>query len=106
MTEKAGGDLRSLIDNFCQQAGFTPRIAYEIDGEPSLLLGFVKAHLGMAFVPALAQKQIEEENLHSLRLTDPICQRTFGIAWHQEHYLSQAALTFRQFLVEYFAHLE
>ncbi len=106
MTEKAGGDLRSLIDNFCQQAGFTPRIAYEIDGEPSLLLGFVKAHLGVAFVPALAQKQIEEENLRSLHLTDPDCQRTFGMAWHQEHYLSHAAQAFRKFLVEYFAHLE
>ena len=103
VTEKVGGDLRDLSDNFCQQAGFAPRVAYEVDGEPSLVIGFVKAHLGVAFVPALAQKQIEEEGLHSLRLTDPICQRTFGMAWHQEHYLSQAAQAFRKFLVEYFS---
>ncbi len=102
---KGGDDLRDLIDNFCRQAGFAPRIAYEID-EPAAILGFVKAHLGVAFIPALAQKQIEEENLHSLHLTDPTCQRTFGMAWHQEHYLSQAAQAFRKFLVEYFAHIK
>ncbi len=103
--EKVGDDLRDLIDNFCQQAGFAPRIAYEID-EPAALLEFVKAHLGVAFVPALGQKRIDEQGLCSLRLTNPTCQRTFGMAWHQEHYLSQAAHTFRKFLIEYFAHLK
>ncbi len=103
--EKVGGDLRDLIEKFFQQAGFTLHIAYEVD-EPMALLEFVEAHLGVAFVPALAQKRIDEQGLCSLRLTNPTCHRTFGVAWHQEHYLSQAALTFRQFLVEYFAHLK
>lgn len=103
--EKAGGDLRDLIDTFCQQAGFTPRIAYEMD-EPTVLIEFVKAHLGLTFVPALAKKRVDEQNLLSLHLTNPTCQRTFGMAWHQEHYLSQAARTFRQFVIEYFANLE
>src|SRR6266702_764683 len=87
--EKVGSGLRDLVDTFCQQAGFTPRIAYEID-EPAALYEFVKAHLGVAFVPALMKKQIHEQALLSLRLTDPICLRTFGMAWHQEHYLSEA----------------
>jgi len=103
--EKVGSGLRDLVDTFCQQAGFTPRIAYEID-EPAALYEFVKAHLGVAFVPALMKKQIHEQALLSLRLTDPICLRTFGIAWHQEHYLSEAARTFQQFVMKHFADLE
>ncbi len=103
--EKVGSGLRDLVDTFCQQAGFTPRIVYEID-EPAALYEFVKAHLGVAFVPALMKKQIHEQALLSLRLTNPICQRTFGIAWHEEHYLSEAARTFHQFIMEHFADLE
>lgn len=103
--ENAGGDLRGLIDAFYQQAGFTPRIAYETD-EPTVLIEFVKAHLGVTFVPAFGKKRVEEQALYSLHITNPTCQRTFGMAWHQEHYLSQAARTFRQFIVEYFANLE
>jgi DNA-binding transcriptional LysR family regulator len=52
------------------------------------------------------KKQIQEQALFSLRLTDPICLRTFGIAWHQERYLSEAARTFQQFVMEHFAGLE
>jgi DNA-binding transcriptional LysR family regulator len=102
--EKVGGDLRELIDVFYQQAGCTPRIAYEMN-EPAAILEFVKARLGVAFVPAFGKKRIEELDLRSLHLTNPTFQRTFGIAWHQEHYLSQAALTFRQFIIKYFANL-
>lgn len=103
--EEVGGDLRNLIDMYCQQAGFTPRIAYEMD-EPTVLLEFVKAHLGVTFVPAFGKKRADEQHLRSLHLTNPTCQRTFGMAWHQEHYLSQAARAFRQFVIESFADLE
>lgn len=82
--EKVGSGLRDLIDNFCQQAGFTPRIVYEID-EPAALFEFVKARLGLAFTPASMKNRINEQTLTSLRLTNPTCQRTLGIAWHQEY---------------------
>jgi DNA-binding transcriptional LysR family regulator len=103
--EKVGCGLRDQVDQYCQQAGFIPHIAYEID-EPAALYEFVKAQLGVAFVPALMKKQIDEQGLLSLRLTDPICLRTFGIAWYQEHYLSEAARTFHQFVTEHFVALE
>ena len=59
--EKVGGDLRGLIDDFCQQAGFTPRITYEID-EPLALLEFASAHLGVTFIPAFGQRRVEEQS--------------------------------------------
>ena len=103
--EKVGLGFRELIDQFCQQAGFALRIVYEVD-DPAVLFEFVKAHLGIAFAPALVKRQVNAQNLKTLHLTNPTCRRTFGIAWHQEHYLSEAARTFRQFVIEYFTHLE
>lgn len=103
--EKVGNGLRDLIDTFCQQAGFTLRIPYEID-ESATLFEFIKAGLGVGFTPALMKKQISGQALSSLHLTNPTCERTLGIAWQEKHYLSQAAHTFRQFVMEYFAALE
>jgi len=103
--EKVGCGLRDLIDIFCQQAGITLSIPYEID-EPATLYTFVKAGLGVGFTPALMKKQANEQALSCIHLTNPTCERTLGIAWMEKRYLSQAAQAFRQLVVEYFADLE
>ncbi len=98
--EKVGVGIRDLMDDFCQQAGFIPRISYEIN-EPAALYEFVKAGLGVIFAPASMKRQISGQALTALHLTNPTCHCTFGIAWHQKHYLSQAAHAFREFIVEH-----
>ena len=103
--EKAGSGLRDLIEMFCQQTGITLSIPYEID-EPATLFSFVEAGLGVGFTPALMQKQVNEKTLSCIHLTNPTCERTLGIAWQEKRYLSQAALAFHQFVIEYFANLE
>ncbi len=103
--EKVGHGLRNLIDSFFQQADITQRIVCEVD-EPATILGFVKAGLGVAFAPASVKRQMNEQALTTVHLSHPTCQTTFGIAWHEEHYLSQAACTFREFVIEYCAKLE
>ena len=103
--EKVGHGLRDLIDGFFQQAGIMPRIVCEVN-EPTTILGFVKARLGVAFAPELVKGQIDEQDLTTIHLTQPTCQSTFGLAWHEKHFLSQAACTFREFVVEYCARLE
>ena len=103
--EKSGSGLRDLVDDFCQQAGFTPRIEYEID-DPTAIFEFVKANLGVAFAPVSVIKQLKEHDLTALHLTNPICECTFGIAWHKGHYLSEAARIFQQFVVKNYANQE
>lgn len=103
--EKVGNGLRNLIDTFCQQAGFIPQIAYEID-EPATLYEFIKAGLGVGFTPMLMKKQASKQTLSCIHLTHPTCVRTLGMAWQEKHYLSQAAQAFRQFVIEYFANLK
>jgi LysR family transcriptional regulator, transcription activator of glutamate synthase operon len=102
--EQVGSGLRDVVDYWCRRAAFTPRIVCEIN-EPAALLAFVKADVGVGFAPALMKKQIAAQGLKVVRLTDPKCQRTFGMAWHKERYLSRAARTFRQFTTAYFADL-
>lgn len=103
--EKIGSGLRDLVDISCQQAGFTLHPSYEID-EPAALFAFIEAQLGVGFTPEMMKKRAHEHMLRTLHLTHPTCQRYFGIAWHQKHFLSQAAQAFYQFVREYCAHLQ
>jgi len=50
------------------------------------------------------KKQVHEHGLTSLHLTLPACQLVCGVAWHKEHYLSQAARAFLQEKLEESAH--
>jgi hypothetical protein len=50
------------------------------------------------------KKQVHEHGFTSLHLTLPACQLVCGVAWHKEHYLSQAARAFLQFHLEESAH--
>ncbi|GHO98190.1 LysR family transcriptional regulator [Reticulibacter mediterranei] len=96
--ERVGTGLRDQMESCCRQAGFTLRPSYEID-EPAALFAFVQAQLGVGFTTALMKKRVHEYGLTTLHLT-PACQRAYGAAWHQEHYLSQAARAFHHFLME------
>ncbi|GCE08465.1 LysR family transcriptional regulator [Dictyobacter aurantiacus] len=103
---KPGYGLRDITDRYCQQAGFTPKIIFEGD-EPAAIRGLVRAGLGITFTSAVSWQTIiqQPDPLFSvLRIDRPICQRTIGLAWSQERYLSLAARQFRQFVIDYFAY--
>jgi LysR family transcriptional activator of glutamate synthase operon len=100
---KPGTGLRTLTDRFCQQAGFEPRSAFEVD-ELTVVSGLVGAGFGVAFLPALARTSAGGPA--RLHINEPRCQRTIGLAWIEGRYLSSAARLFRQFVIEYFAQLE
>lgn len=102
---KPGYDLRDLTDVFCRQAGFTPAIVCESD-EPAAIRQLVAAGLGVAFLPASAWRAASERRLAQLHIEAPECQRTIGLAWREDRYLSLAAREFRRFVVEYFAQME
>lgn len=98
-----GGDaLRDLMDDACRQAGFTLRAACEAD-EPAAVRDFVRAGLGVAFLPSLIRRQRGDQGLSWVRVTDPACRLTLGLVWHEAHYLSGAACAFRDFITRYFA---
>jgi DNA-binding transcriptional LysR family regulator len=100
-----GDGLRDVTDDLCKQAGFTPHITLE-GSEPAAIYDLVEAGLGIAFAPSLARSRPRLPEASWLHITEPLCQRTLGIAWSEERYLSQATCSFRQFVIDYFANLE
>jgi DNA-binding transcriptional LysR family regulator len=100
-----GFGFRDLTDGFCRQAGFTPYIAFEGD-QLDVIGNLVQQGLGIAFVPALTWRKASHRLTHRLRILEPVCQRTIGLAWSKRRYLSLEAQRFRDFVVEYFKQLE
>ena len=102
---KLGYNLREQTDQLCRQVGFEPKVAFEGD-ELTVVRGLVAKGLGVGFIPALAWRCIDDFVPVKLRIIEPQCQRTIGVAWREAHYLSAAARLFRQFLIDYFPQLE
>ena len=103
---KPGHTMRSLTDSFCQQAGFTPRVAFEGD-ESSTIRDLITAGIGVGFVSELRLRGIPKPTTGVvLSVKEPRCQRIIGLAWRKDHHLSLAARQFRAFVVQYFKNVE
>lgn len=90
-------ELRALSDELCAQAGFEPRVAFEVDDLP-VVHGFVSAGLGVAIVPA-TQGEPEPAGPTAprlVRLTDANASRDVGVAWSRERRLLPSADLFRK----------
>jgi DNA-binding transcriptional LysR family regulator len=96
-------NYREITDGFCRQAGFEPYIAFELE-EVSAIQTLVEMGLGITFtLPLSLGSKASNPDTIQLKITEPLCQRTFGIAWNRKHYLSQAAIHFRQFVIGFFS---
>ncbi|HVU68056.1 MAG TPA: LysR family transcriptional regulator [Ktedonobacteraceae bacterium] len=103
---KPGHGLRDLMDDLCKQAGFEPDIAFEGD-ETATVRGLVTAGLGVTFVAGKSwQSRTSDQPFAMLHIEEPVCQRTIGLAWLEDRYLSEASRRFREFVIEYFSSLE
>jgi DNA-binding transcriptional LysR family regulator len=76
----------------------------EVDEADAVVL-LLKKGLGIMFAPELAWQKRAHFMPHKLRITDPGCTVTTGIAWSRKHYLSLAAERFRQFVIAYSSNL-
>lgn len=100
-----GYGIRNLTDKYCQLAGFQPHIAFEGD-EPGVIGELVNKGLGIAFIPSVSLMGNKTAHLPVIRLQDPICERTIGLAWSTRRYHSPIAKKFQGFLSDYFEVLE
>jgi LysR family transcriptional regulator, transcription activator of glutamate synthase operon len=88
-------ELRTQSDQLCTQAGFEPRVAFEVDDLP-VVHGFVSAGLGVAIVPATQEEPQSggRTAVRLVRLTDAGASRDVGIAWSRERRLLPSAELF------------
>ncbi|MBB3108854.1 DNA-binding transcriptional LysR family regulator [Paenibacillus phyllosphaerae] len=102
---RTGYFFRDMTDNLCMKAGFTPNTMIEVDeSEASLLL--LRRGLGITFLSELGWSKRAHLVPNKLRIEDPDCTVTIGLAWSKRHYLSFAAQRFQQFVIEFYAQLE
>ncbi|MEK4103856.1 LysR family transcriptional regulator [Paenibacillus sp. FSL R10-2791] len=99
---KSGYGTRDLIDSVCKSVGFVPKYVYEGD-EPARLSTLVEAEIGLAFIPSTARNS--REDIKYLQVENHELEREIALLWHRSRYISQAALEFREVVVEYFGAL-
>ncbi|MCP1312141.1 LysR family transcriptional regulator [Paenibacillus tyrfis] len=98
---KEGFIFQKMNDAFCREAGISPNFVCRVD-EPAAIASLVRTGLGVAFAGG-CNINATSTPLTLLHIEQPVCQRTFQLAWHEKRYLSKAARHFRDFVVNYFA---
>ncbi|MEH7385949.1 LysR family transcriptional regulator [Bacillus sp. JJ1521] len=89
--------LRQVIDKFCQQAGFLPKV--EIEGsEDEIISGLVAANCGVALIPYTSS--IDMTKVSILRVQEPKCSRVIEMAWRSNSYMSPAVEQFKNFVIK------
>ncbi|TMU85104.1 LysR family transcriptional regulator [Bacillus sp. BHET2] len=96
-----GYGLRSLTDEFCLKAGFSPVISFEGD-EPGVIGDLVRQGLGIAFIPAISWMNRRNPFPHKIRIKNPTCQRTIGLGWSKRRHFTKTAKQFHPFMINYF----
>ena len=93
--------LRTLTDEICKAAGFTPRVAFECD-ELSVARGFVNAGLGVAVIPAAEPGRRTRSSRAEplIRLTDHNARREVGLAWSTSRRRLPSAELFREYVLD------
>jgi LysR family transcriptional regulator, transcription activator of glutamate synthase operon len=92
---KNGYGLRSITDNLCEQAGFSPNVTFEGE-EIGTVAGLVEAQLGVSLVPDL--KVLDKKKIKLLRIKNPLCTRQIGITWNEGRYLSPVTKSFIEYV--------
>jgi len=99
-----GYSLRRYFDLLCYAAGFVPNIIIECDYQMRSKL--VSEHYGITLTTESgmrSQSQTWDVNKISfIRISDPGVKRTQGILWNKHRYMSQSAILFRDFIVNYY----
>lgn len=99
---KEDNPFRQMTDSFCAQAGFKPNVVCEVD-ELSGIIHFIGTGIGVAFLPDTSF-EVNELPFPLITIDNPVCQRTYQIAWNEKRYLSRAACKFRDYVIHYFEH--
>lgn len=99
---KKGYGTRDRLDSLCRSAGFEFFYVYEGD-EPTRLKSLVEAEIGIAFLPSSAR--MPGEKIQYLKVESHDLSREIALSRNKNRYLSQAALDFREVVLNYFATL-
>lgn len=92
---KKGQGFRQVVERWCMEAGFAPRIVFE-SSNIETVQSLVAAGMGVAFVPRLLAHKYPRNRTGPayVRLTEPRPYRTLVLAFRRGRYRSRAAQAF------------
>lgn len=99
VTFKKDYGLRIIMDQIFHAAGLNPVIAFEGE-EIVTVAGLVEARFGIALIPRTAG--LENTKVSFLHIARTDCSRMIEMAWVKNRYLSPAAHTFKDFVINEF----
>ena len=98
----SGSRLFGVICNqFCSEAGFTPRIMFESDS-PSAVQNIISTGAGIAFWPEYSWGKLTSDSVKLLTVTSPDCRRELIAEFYETGNRSQYAEDFYEFLLNEF----
>lgn len=87
--------LHDLIENLCNDAGFSPRKVFE-GYEERTVSDLVGANLGVAIVPRIPD--LDKGKISIIRVQSPKCFRVIQMVWRKNGYMSPAVSNFKEFV--------
>jgi len=95
--------MDTCINTFCKMAGFEPKIATACD-DFITIMNFVRAGIGLGFMPESTLESVKHlyPDLKFLNIQSPECCRYVNVRWDPQRYVSNAAIQFREFLINYY----
>lgn len=98
---KEGFGIRDLTEELCYQAGFSPNIIFETDIS-SNLMEMVNSNMGVALLPILQWNDIPHNKSVPIHIKEPVCSRIIALSFIKGHYLTEASIQFKDYLIDYF----
>ena len=95
--------LRSICDQYCKTAGFTPKIIFESDN-PTSVRNMIAARVGVGFWPEFSwgNSKIDSAGVRLLEIKDPECTREIHITCSKEAIDNNRIAEFYEFLKHFF----
>lgn len=94
-------ELRSICDDFCRSAGFSPKIGFESDN-PAAVQNLVAAGLGIGFWPEHSWGRFHPGGAMLLPVTDVECSRDIVISYLPRKSDPTAVEDYYRFLISFF----
>ncbi|MEK4628049.1 LysR family transcriptional regulator [Solibacillus sp. FSL R7-0682] len=96
---KKGNSLRKTVDELFEQEGFHLNVAFEGE-EVHTLAGLVESGLGVSLIPSI--KGLEQYHVKLVKVKAENCKREIGVAYLDNHPMSQATQQFIHYIRAYF----
>lgn len=96
-----GKTFRTIMDQYCSEAGISPRIILESD-DPSMTRNLITSGFGIAFVPQKTWMHFLDGALVLLPIERPRCVRYIYATVPRNTFCSTASRLFQEYLREFF----